>query len=105
MKNIVKITQHSQVSEKALERYLTSRSKASGLLCLKYSNSNEVGYPDRILVCPDCRVVWIEVKSADGRPSAVQKYRHEQLRKYGHEVYVVKSRADIDKMLNFVLDL
>ena len=49
-RSIENITHHADVSEKAIERYLVEQAKINGLLCLKYSNPNMVGYPDRLLV-------------------------------------------------------
>ena len=62
-RSIENIERHAEISEKAIERYLVEQAKENGLLCLKYSNPNMAGYPDRILVIPDGRVVWVELKS------------------------------------------
>ena len=47
-KSIENIVQHAEVSEKAIERYLCDVVKKLGGVCLKYSNANMVGYPDRV---------------------------------------------------------
>ena len=40
-----------------------------------------------------------ELKARDGKVSAIQKYRHEQLRKHGHAVKVLWSREDVDDLI------
>ena len=62
-KQVENIVRHSEVSEKAIEAYLVKRCKESGLLCLKYSNANTTGYPDRLVCLPHGNVVWVELKS------------------------------------------
>ena len=102
------MTKYSEASEKALERYLVERSKAIGVLALKYSSATTVGYPDRLLVVPGGTVVWVEVKSAGQHPRKIQALRHEELKRLGHVVYVVDSREGIDSIItsleNFLED-
>ena len=49
-KSIENIVHHSEVSEKEIEKYLVKQVRAMGGICLKYSNANMVGYPDRVAV-------------------------------------------------------
>lgn len=99
---IENITRNAEVSEKAIERYLVERAKQIGLPCLKYSNPNMVGYPDRLLVLPAGEVIWIELKSKGRKPSKVQQLRIAELSEMGHKVYVIDNKADIDKLINSV---
>lgn len=98
--SIYNITHHSEVSEKEIEKYLSKRAKEIGVLCLKYSNPNMVGYPDRLLAIPGGGVVWVELKSKGRKPSKIQAARFEELARLGHSVYVIDNKADIDKLLN-----
>lgn len=100
MDRIEKITRHSEVSEKAIERYLTDRVRDMGGVCLKYSNPGMAGYPDRVCLLPGGVTVWIELKSRDGRLSGIQRIRIAGMRRMGHTVCVCKSKEDIDSVLN-----
>lgn len=100
MDRIEKITRHSEVSEKAIEKYLTDRVRDMGGVCLKYSNPAMAGYPDRVCLLPGGATVWIELKSRDGRLSGIQRIRIAGMRRMGHTVCVCRSRADIDSVLN-----
>lgn len=99
---ITNITEHSEVSEKAIERYLVARAKKLGLPCLKYSNPNVAGYPDRLLVLPDGQVVWVELKSKGRKPTKLQLARHAELSGLRHSVKVIDSRAEVDALMDTV---
>ena len=101
--NLTHITDHAEVSEKSIERYLVEKAKEHGLPCLKYSNPNMVGYPDRLLVLPGAKVIWVELKSRGRKPDKRQLIRHAELSGMGHEVRVIDNKADIDELLNSIV--
>lgn len=98
-KKIDNIVRHAQVSEKAIERYLTTQVKEMGGICLKYSQPGSVGYPDRICLLPGGVTLWIEIKSKGEKPRALQSIRFQQMASIEHPVYVCDSKAEIDKVL------
>lgn len=98
-KTAANIADHAEVSEKAIEKYLTEQAEANGLLCLKYSNPNMVGYPDRLLVLPGGSVVWVELKSKGRKPTKIQQVRIAGLRNRGHYVWVIDNRKSIDRLM------
>ena len=101
--NLTHITDHAEVSEKSIERYLVEKAKEYGLPCLKYSNPNMVGYPDRLLVLPGAKVIWVELKSRGRKPDKRQLIRHAELSDMGHEVRVIDNKNDIDELLNSIV--
>lgn len=100
--SIENILHHSEVSEKAIEKYLVEQARLEGLPCLKYSNPNMVGYPDRLLVLPDGRVIWVELKSRGKKPTKIQLMRMAELVSLGHPVKVIDNKADIDELINTI---
>lgn len=102
MNKVEKIVKHADVSEKAIERYLVEQAKQNGLLCLKYSNPNMVGYPDRLLVLPGGGVVWVELKSKGRKPAKIQQIRIAELIGMGHLVKVIDNKADIDELIKTI---
>lgn len=98
-KKIKNIVDHAEVSEKSNERYLIHQVKQLGGLCLKYSSSNEVGYPDRLVLLPGGVMFWVELKSKGEKPTLLQSLRHDTLRSLGCLVFVADSKNDIDDIL------
>lgn len=89
-------------SEKYLEKIFTQKIKAfENVKCLKYTSSNVVGYPDRLVLLPNCRCLWVEFKSKGQEPSKIQKERIKELYEIGQMVVVV----DNEKMLDFTINL
>jgi predicted RNA polymerase sigma factor len=98
-KNIENIVKHAEVSEKAIEAYLVKRMAEIGLPCLKYSNPNKVGYPDRLIVLPSrMQVIWVELKSKGKKPSAIQDERIKELMQLGQCVAVISSKKGVDEL-------
>lgn len=96
MSNIKNIADHAEVSEKSIERYLCDLVKKLGGVCLKYSNPNAVGYPDRAAVMPGGKLIWFELKSKGKKVSKVQAIRASHLESIGHTVYVCDSKESIN---------
>ena len=97
-KNIENIVRHSEVSEKEIEKYLCKRMKEIGLPCIKYSNANETGYPDRLIVLPASLCVWVELKSKGRKPTKVQQIRIAELEKLKHAVWVIDNKPVVDEL-------
>lgn len=98
-KGIENIVRHSEVSEKEIEKYLVARSKRNGWPCLKYSNPNMVGYPDRLITLPGGFVVWVELKSRGCKPTKIQQERIDELCALEHDVYVIDNKDDVDCLI------
>lgn len=99
MKTIDKLINHSEVSEKAIERYLVERIKDLGGVCLKYSNPNRIGYPDRVCLLPWGVAIWVELKSKGQTLRTIQKQRILEMSKIGHIVHVCDSKEAVDRTL------
>ena len=99
MKNTDNITRHSEVSEKAIEKHLSEQVRRLGGVCLKYSNANMVGYPDRVVCLPHGKTVWVELKSKGKKPTKMQTIRQAELACLGHEVYCIDNRQTIDELI------
>ena len=85
--------------ERDVEAYLVSKLKEHNLSCLKFIPDNATGMPDRLILLPNERVVWCELKTHGGKLSEMQKYRHQQLAEAGHEVVTVWDYAQADELV------
>ncbi|MCR4774580.1 MAG: VRR-NUC domain-containing protein [Prevotella sp.] len=99
-KYIANIVNHAAVSEKSIERYLCFRCTVHGGVCLKYSNPNQAGYPDRVMLLPNGRTIWVELKSMGEKPRRLQVERMKKLASLGHEVHVCDSKQSVDEIFN-----
>ena len=98
-KRVASIAGMKDTSEKTLEVYIVRRVRSMGGRCLKYSNPGEAGYPDRLILLPGGMTAFAEIKSKGKRPTALQDFRHEELRRLGFPVYVIDSRQDVDNAI------
>ena len=85
--------------ERELEKQLIDEVKKRSGLCEKWV-SGTVGWPDRIVILPDGKVAFVEVKRPGEKPRAIQVHRHKQLRKLGMAVYVLDATDQIGGILD-----
>lgn len=93
-------TKTYEKSEKYIERYLVRRVEALGGICLKYSNMNQTGYPDRLCLLPGGITLWVELKSKGCHPSRLQEIRFLEMKAIGHPVYVCDSIESVNNLFD-----
>ena len=69
-------------------RFLRLVGDSAFVVPLKLNLQGSRGWPDRLLVLPNGRVVWIEFKRHGGRLTRLQQVRHWTLKEKGHEIEV-----------------
>ena len=85
--------------EKDIERKLVDMVKRHGGLCLKGVCPGWVGVPDRIVLLPGARVVFVELKRPKcGRLSSMQKWWAKKLSTLGFSHWVI---WDADELVLF----
>lgn len=88
------------VRENIVEDYLVTQVEAAGGVAEKVIALGSRGYFDRLVVLPGGRVVFVEVKRPrGGRTSHHQRLRHENYRRLGGEVWVLKTFAEVDALV------
>lgn len=87
--------------ESKIENYLKTEVGKYNGMCLKFTSSVS-GVPDRIIILPDNRIYFVELKQEKGRLSKIQKYMHKQFNKRGVPVYVPYSKNDVDEFIEEV---
>ena len=82
--------------EKDVERALVKMVKRHGGRCLKFVCPGQAGVPDRIILLPRGRVVFVETKRPKGgRTSELQKYWHRELRRFGFDAYFIHTKEAV----------
>lgn len=72
--------------EKDIERRLKAGVEALGGLCLKWVSPGCTGVPDRVVILPGGRVIFVELKKPGGRLSERQKLLTRKLKGLGADV-------------------
>lgn len=94
-----KFLMEEAVREREVEKQLIDEVKKRGGLCEKWI-SGTVGWPDRIVIIPDGKIGFVEVKRPGEKPRPIQVHRHNQLRQIGVKVYVLDHPDKIGGILN-----
>ena len=81
-------------TEKSIEAAIGKHAKKLGCLYIKMDPTHARGIPDRLVVGPGGRVLWMEVKNEKGRLSAGQVGWGNLLTGIGHDHVVVWSSED-----------
>lgn len=89
------------VSEAEVEAHLTRlvRDEVSGE-CVKFIPDYKRGFPDRLVILPGGRLVWVETKRPQGgRVSGAQRVAHEKLHRMGHRVELVWTKEQAEELV------
>lgn len=88
-----------KVRERDVESYLVQRLDGIGIPCVKFNPDGKIGMPDRLVLLPGGKVIWVELKTSGGHLEEIQKLQHKRLKEIGHEVRVVWAKADADALV------
>ena len=86
--------------EQRIERQLVQQVSKLGGLALKFVSPGMAGVPDRLLLLPGGKAVFVETKAPGKKPRPLQVHRHEQLRALGFRVYVIDEMKQIREVLD-----
>lgn len=88
--------------EAAVERSFRDRLRKMGCLVYKFVSPGNDGVPDRIVITPGGRVIFVELKTERGKLSDIQNYQIGRIRDHRQDVRVLYGGDDVDR---FVLDV
>jgi len=84
--------------EKEIEEKVRKYGLKLGYLCYKWVSPGSTGVPDRIFISPTGKVLFIEFKAFNKKPTVHQARQIKKLREHLAEVYVVDT-VDIGKTI------
>ena len=86
--------------EKEIEKKLTQMVKKAGGIYPKLVSPGFDGMPDRMVLLPNERIGFVEVKAPGEKPRPLQLSRHRLLRRLGFRVYVLDNAEQIGGILD-----
>ena len=83
--------------EKAIEQKLVKLVEANGGRCIKWTSPSSSGVPDRIVILPHGRVIFVETKRPKGgRLSPMQRIWRDRLITLEQEYYIISNESDLE---------
>lgn len=90
------------MKESQIESYLVRKVKDQGGLCYKFISPGNPGVPDRIVITPEGRTIYVELKTEIGRLARVQKWQRAEMEKRGADIRVLYGLDDVKDFLRGV---
>ncbi len=90
--------------EKEIEQKLVTEVRRCGGMALKFVSPSYSGMPDRLLLFPDGKMAFVEVKARGRKPRLLQEKRHKLLRKLGFRVFVLDAMEGIPGLLQQIAE-
>lgn len=85
--------------ERDIERALVGMVKSHGGMAMKWVCPGWSGVPDRIVLLPGGKIIFVELKRPKGgEVRKLQEWWHTKLRSLGFTVWVIKNRSDINAL-------
>lgn len=85
--------------EKDIEAALVRKVKQRGGQCLKWICPGQAGVPDRIVLLPGGRIIFVELKRPKGgKLSKLQDYWGDKLQNLGFEWRIIWDDHDLDDL-------
>ena len=91
------------MTEAQIEKKLEKMVRERGGLCMKWVSPNLPGVPDRIVVLPGGRVIFVELKTEIGRLARIQKWVNGELHSRGADVRVLKGLQAVKDFVEEVM--
>jgi hypothetical protein len=88
------------MTEKDIEEYLRLGVKKLGGVAFKFTSPGNAGVPDRLIVMPENRIYFVELKRPGGKTSPLQNRQISRLKDLGCRVLVVDSKESAERFLN-----
>lgn len=95
----VGIQEELKMLEKDIEKVLVAKVRKLGGRAYKWVSPGNDGVPDRIVILPDMRPVFVELKAESGKLSALQKVQIRRLLDMGQDVRVLRGIREVEQFL------
>lgn len=90
--------------ERDIEKRLVREIRRMGGEAYKWTSPGNDGVPDRIVMLPGGRLIFVELKADDGTLRPVQRVQIGRLRKLGQRAEVVRGAKGLEDFLERIRD-
>lgn len=80
--------------EKDIESRVCKYARSKGMVAYKFNSAARAAVPDRLMMCPDGRMFFIEFKRSGQKPTPAQQREHALIRDHNALVFVVDNVED-----------
>lgn len=87
------------MTEKQIEKYLREEVKKAGGVAYKFVSPGNAGVPDRLIVMPGGKTVFVELKAPTGKLTKLQALQIHKLNALGAEVHVINSKEQVNEFI------
>lgn len=88
--------------ERDIEAYLREKVKQLGGIAYKFVSPGNAGVPDRLVLLPGGRVVFVELKAPGRQSTPLQLRQQQRIRELGFPVLVIDSKQKVDEFIKGV---
>lgn len=88
--------------ESVIEKYLVDTVNGLGGCALKWASPGQRGVPDRICIFPEgwaVGIAFVELKATGAKPTKLQTFTHNLIRRFGQKVFVLDSKDAVDDFI------
>lgn len=86
--------------EKQIEYGLVNETQKRGGIAPKFVSPGLSGMPDRLVLLPEAKMGFVELKAPGKKPRVLQEKRHRDLRNLGYRVYVLDRAEKVKEVLD-----
>ena len=90
---------NNSTRERDIEKQLVKSVKNAGGIAPKFVSPGLDGVPDRIVLLPEGRMAFVELKAPGMKPRPLQIRRMQQISALGFPVYCIDSTEQIEQIL------
>ena len=88
--------------ERDIEKKLVCEIRKMGGEAFKWTSPGNDGVPDRIVMLPGGRLIFVELKADRGQLSPIQKVQIRRIEKLGQEVCIVRGMDGLEEFIDAI---
>ena len=86
--------------EKEVEKFLVRQVKKLGGISFKFISPGNAGVPDRIVILPNGKVLFVELKTDKGKLTKLQEVQIKKISDLGADVRVLRGIEGVKEFIN-----